>query len=252
MFSKNKAKFVKSLQIKKFRIEYQQFLIEGSKSILELINSDYVIQDLMVTDRFYREHSVLLDSLPFKAEIISEKELSGISSFTTNNSGIAVAAMKENRALKAEANEYALLLEDIKDPGNLGTILRIADWYGITKVICSETTADVYNPKVISSSMGSFTRTKTYYCDLTDFLSTTKSPVYAADLEGKDVHGFAFAAGGYLLMGNESEGLSDSVTKYITEKIHIPRYGLAESLNVAIATAVICDNIKRGTSPRQT
>lgn len=245
MFSKNKAKFIKSLQIKKFRTEYKQFLTEGAKSVLELINSDYVIQDLLVTGRFAREYSKILSGLTIKTEIISEQELSSISSFTSNNAAIAVASVKENLPLKITKNEYALLLDDIRDPGNLGTIIRIADWYGITKIICSDTTADFYNPKVISSSMGSFTRVNSYYCNLSEFLSNNTLPVYAADLEGKDVHHFNFAQGGYILMGNESEGLSTKIKKHITEKIHIPQYGKAESLNVAIATAVICDNLRR-------
>ena len=245
MFSKNKAKFIKSLQIKKFRTENKQFLIEGAKSVLELINSDYVIKELLVSNNFFEEHSSLLNNLKLKAEIISENELSNISSFTTNNAALAVADMRENNTLRATAKEYALILDDVRDPGNLGTILRIADWYGISKVICSQTTADFYNPKVISSSMGSFTRIKTYYCVLPEFLPTIDLPVYAADLEGKDVHKFSFAQGGYIVMGNESEGLSEEVKKYVTDKIHIPRYGQAESLNVAIATAVICDNLKR-------
>ncbi|HVD98800.1 MAG TPA: RNA methyltransferase [Cytophagaceae bacterium] len=245
MFSKNKAKFIKSLQIKKFRTEYKQFLTEGAKSVLELANSDFVIHDLLVTERFYGEHELLLKKLSVKAEIISEKELSSISSFTTNNAGLAVASMKENKPLSIQQNEYALILDDIKDPGNLGTIVRIADWYGIGNIICSETTADFYNPKVIASSMGSFTRIKVYYCPLPDFLSKNTMPVYAADLEGKDVHHFSFAKGGYILMGNESEGISKEITKYITDKIHIPRYGQAESLNVAIASAIIIDNLKR-------
>ncbi len=245
MFSRNKAKFIKSLQIKKFRTEYKQFLTEGAKSILELINSDYQIHDLLVTERFYQEHSDLLRSRSLNAEILSEQELSNISSYTTNNAGIAVAAIPENTLLTIKPTEYALILDDIKDPGNLGTIIRIADWYGITKIVCSETTADFYNPKVISASMGSFTRVKNYYCNLSHFLSSNTLPVYAADLEGDNVHGFPFAEGGYLLMGNESEGVSAEVKKYLTGKIHIPRYGKAESLNVAIATAIICDNLHR-------
>jgi RNA methyltransferase, TrmH family len=245
MFSKNKAKFIKSLQIKKFRTEYKQFLTEGAKSVLELINSDYVIHELLVTERFYNDHFLSLSKLPLKAEIISEKDLSSISSFANNNAAIAVATTKENKSFPLSKNEYALILDDIRDPGNLGTIIRIADWYGITKIICSETTADYYNPKVISSSMGSFTRVSSYYCDLSDFFSNNTFPVYAADLEGEDVHQFNFAPGGYILMGNESEGVSREAKKHISEKIHIPRFGNAESLNVAIATAVICDNLRR-------
>ncbi len=245
MFSKNKAKFIKSLQIKKFRTEYQQFLVEGAKSILELINSDYVINELLVTENFQKEYASALSQKAVQATIIKEGELSNISSFSSNNSALAVVSMKENKSLSIKNHEWGIILDDIKDPGNMGTIIRIADWYGIHKIICSETSADFYNPKVISSSMGSFTRVNIFYCDLKKFLSSVQQPVYAADLEGKDVHHYSFSAGGYLLMGNESEGLSTEVKKYITEKIHIPRYGSAESLNVAIATAIICDNIKR-------
>jgi TrmH family RNA methyltransferase len=245
MFSKNKAKFIKSLQIKKFRTEYQQFLVEGAKSVLELINSDYVINDLLVTENFQKEYASALSKRNIQPTVIKESELSNISSFSSNNSALAIVSMKENKSLFIKNNEWGIILDDIKDPGNMGTIIRIADWYGIHKIICSETSADFYNPKVISSSMGSFTRVNIFYCDLKTFLPSVQQPVYAADLEGKDVHQYSFSSGGYLLMGNESEGLSTEVKKYITEKIHIPRYGYAESLNVAIATAIICDNIKR-------
>ncbi|HWZ22693.1 MAG TPA: RNA methyltransferase [Cytophagaceae bacterium] len=245
MFSKNKSKFIKSLQIKKFRTEYKKFLVEGAKSILELINSDYFINELFVTEKFYQENRAAISQNKLTTEIISESDLSSISSFSNNNAAIAVATMKDNEVISATQNEFALILDDIKDPGNLGTIIRIADWYGISKIICSETTVDFYNPKVISASMGSFTRVSTYYCDLEKFLPTVYVPVYGADLDGKNVHDFSFSPGGYLLMGNESEGLSSQVKKHITEKIHIPRYGYAESLNVAVATAIICDNIKR-------
>ncbi len=245
MFSKNKSKFIKSLQIKKFRTEYKKFLVEGAKSTLELINSDYFINELFVTERFYQENSSIFSQRKLTVEIISESDLSSISTFASNNAAIAVATMKENNTISTAKNEFALVLDEVKDPGNLGTIIRIADWYGITKIICSETTVDFYNPKVISASMGSFTRASLYYCDLEKFLPTVQSPVYGADLEGENVHEYSFSPGGYLLMGNESEGLSTHVKKYITKKIHIPRYGQAESLNVAIATAIICDNIKR-------
>jgi TrmH family RNA methyltransferase len=247
MFSKNKAKFIKSLQIKKFRTEYKQFLVEGAKSILELINSDYVINELLVTENFQKEYASALYKRNIKPTIITENELSNISSFSSNNSALAVVSMKENKSLSVKNNEWGIILDDIKDPGNMGTIIRIADWYGIHKIICSETTADYYNPKVISSSMGSFTRVEIFYSNIETFLSSVTLPVYAADLEGKDVHHYSFSSGGYLVMGNESEGLSSGIKKYITEKIHIPRYGQAESLNVAIATAILCDNIKRKT-----
>jgi len=167
-------------------------------------------------------------------------------SFQTNNAAIAVADTLPNAPLRVTAGEYAVALDGIQDPGNVGTILRIADWYGIRKVICSEDTADVYNPKVISASMGSFTRVRTYYCDLPAYLHQhAGTPFLGAFLDGDDVHRFVFPPLGLLVMCNESKGIRPEVEALITHKVHIPRYGSAESLNVGIATAIICDNVKR-------
>ena len=245
MFSKNRIKFIKSLQIKKFRTENQKFLVEGSKSVLELINSDYFISELYVSEWFYKEHVLLLSQKKIQVEIIKESELGSASSFSTNNAALAIVSMKPNEFLAVGKDEYAIVLDDIRDPGNLGTIIRIADWYGISKIICSETTTDFYNPKVISASMGSFTRIKLYYCDLEVYLSKNEIPIYGADMIGVNVHNFQFAQSGYLVMGNESDGISKKVEKFINEKICIPSFGKAESLNVAIAAAIICDNIRR-------
>ena len=245
MLSKNKIKFIKSLQIKKFRTENQKFLVEGAKSILELLDSDYIINELYVSEWFYKEQVSKILQKKILVEIVKESELEAITSFTTNNAGLAIVSMKNNELVTVETNEFAIVLDNIKDPGNLGTIIRIADWYGIKKIICSETTADFYNPKVIAASMGSFTRIKKYYCDLESYLTSVSLPVFGADLEGASVHQFPFPKGGLLIMGNESEGLSNGVQRFITDKISIPSYGEAESLNVAIATAIICDNIRR-------
>jgi TrmH family RNA methyltransferase len=136
-------------------------------------------------------------------------------------------------------------LDDIRDPGNLGTIIRTADWYGIGKVVASPETADFYNPKVISATMGSFTRTEIYYTELTDFLSKAKHPVYGAYLEGQNVHEVEFQPAGLILIGSESHGIAPGLRKFVSTEVTIPRFGKAESLNAAIATAVICDNLRR-------
>jgi TrmH family RNA methyltransferase len=245
MISKNKVKFIKSLQLKKFRNEYNKFLIEGSKSVRELLLSDFILSELYVTEKFLEENHSVLKAKNITPEITNEEELAKVSSFSSNNAALAIAQTKPNQLLKGSPEEYTLVLDDIRDPGNLGTIIRIADWYGISNIICSETTTDFYSPKVIASSMGSFTRVKLYYCALEEYLSQTDLPVYAADLEGENVHHFSFPAGGLLLMGNESAGISPELVRFIRHKIHIPSFGGAESLNVAIATAVICDNIRR-------
>src|SRR6187402_2407305 len=159
MLSKAKIKFVKSLQVKKYRKQEQSFVVEGAKSVQELLASDFEVVLMLVTEEFRAANQV-----PKSAEIIevTDKELAGIGEFQSNDSVLAVARMKPLAELDLEPNEFALVLDDIRDPGNLGTIIRTADWFGINKVIASEETADFYNPKVISATMGSFTRVDMY------------------------------------------------------------------------------------------
>ncbi len=135
-----------------------------------------------------------------------------------------------------------MALESINDPGNLGAIIRIADWYGIEKILCSSDTVDFYNPKVIAASMGSFLRVQVQYGDLSELLKNTALPVLGAFLDGTNVHKFQFPTEGILVIGSEAHGISPALEKIVTEKITIPRTGKAESLNAAIATAIICDN----------
>ncbi len=247
MISKKWLKLIHSLQLKKYRKQHQAFLVEGTKSVLELFSSDYSVQILFVTQDFYNEHIRLLKKQSFECQVVDQIELEKSGVFQSNNACLAVVSAKLNKPLFVEGNEYLLMLDDVRDPGNLGTILRIADWYGIRKIICSEETTDIYNPKVIAASMGSFTRVQTYYCDIAHYLQnhTRNTPVYGAFLEGENVHAMPFTPEGILIMGNESQGIRPELTSFVTHKIHIPRYGGAESLNVGIATAVICDNIRR-------
>jgi TrmH family RNA methyltransferase len=242
MISKANIKFIKSLQIKKYRKQEQCFVVEGAKSVHELMNSDFETTMVVGTAEFLSNLNKKT-----KAEIVevSIKELEGLGEFQTNESALAVARTKPNKELKIEANEFALVLDDIRDPGNLGTIIRTADWYGIQKIIASEETADFYNAKVISATMGSFTRTEIFYVNLEDYLSRSSHKIYGAFLDGLDVHKLDFGKGGLIVIGNESKGISAGVGKYVTDKITIPRFGKAESLNAAIATAVICDNVRR-------
>jgi TrmH family RNA methyltransferase len=244
MLSKKWHSLIKSLQIKKYRTIHQSFLAEGAKSVQELLNSDFEIQIIFGTEDFYRKNQNLLNKIQF--EEVTEAELAKSGTFESNNACIAVATTKENMFLGVSGNEFVLVLDEIKDPGNLGTILRIADWYGIQKVVCSDETVDFYNPKVIAASMGSFTRVQTYYCNLEEYLKAVDNqPVYGAMLSGTNVHQTNFPDAGYLIMGNESKGISEKILPFITHQISIPRFGNAESLNVAIATAVILDNLKR-------
>lgn len=175
-------------------------------------------------------------------------DLEGLGSFQTNDSCLAVAKCKENVFLKADEGELVLVLDDIRDPGNLGTIIRVADWYGVYKIICSQETTDLYNPKVIAASKGSFCRVQLFYTDLADYLSqhTAGKMVAGAFLGGESLYDFRLpAAGGFVVMGNESNGVGEQVAGLVTSKITIPRIGQAESLNVGIATAVMLDNLRR-------
>ncbi|MTI29989.1 TrmH family RNA methyltransferase [Xanthovirga aplysinae] len=245
MISKSIVKFIKSLQIKKYRKQEQAFLVEGAKSVTEVIQSDYRIKKLLATEPFLQENQDILAHKSFEILPVNEKELSTLGTFKSNNAAMAITEMKPNIVLTVTGKEYGLVLDDVRDPGNLGTIIRIADWYGIKKIICSNTCADVYNPKTISASMGSFCRIEVFFTDLVDYLSKADCPVFGAFLEGKNVHQTQFSKRGLILMGNESKGISANLEPLVNHKISIPRFGEAESLNVGVATAVICDNLRR-------
>ncbi len=247
MFSKQQQKYVQSLQIKKYRQEHQRFLVEGAKNVQELLGSDLETELLLCTPKFYVENEKLLKKI--SVEQISQTELEKLGTLQSNDAALAVVKMRENKPLIADTDEFVLVLDDIRDPGNLGTILRIADWYGIKKVICSETTVDFYNPKVVAASMGSFTRIRVYYSEISKYFESivknSKIEIIGTFLNSENVHRFDFPSRGYIVLGNESNGIGAEVEKLITKKITIPRFGEAESLNVGIATAVVLDNLRR-------
>lgn len=243
--SKNSAKLIRALHLKKYRKEQNLFLVEGEKSIVELVPSDFNIISLYITQEVFDKYKNLFSKLTSKITLSTPEELTKLSSLEFNDTGIAVVEQKPNKDIDSIKDEIVLVLDDIKDPGNLGTIIRTADWYGITKIVCSETTAEFYNNKVIAASMGSFTRVEVFYTELGQFLRDTKIPVLGAYLDGQDVHNYTYPKSGILLMGSESNGISQSLENYVTNKITIPKYGNAESLNVSIATSIILDNWKR-------
>lgn len=221
-------------------------MVQGAKSVQELLHSDFEALTVLGTAEF-----LATCARAGKAEMleVTPKALEELGEFQTNDAALAVARLKPNQALTVGPAEFALALDDIRDPGNLGTILRTADWYGIRKVIASAETADFYNAKVISATMGSFTRVQVYYTDLETYLPTAGCPIFGAFLNGANVHTTAFGAHGIVLIGNESRGISATLAPHVTHKVTIPRYGEAESLNAAIATAIICDNLARGRNP---
>jgi TrmH family RNA methyltransferase len=248
MLSKNRIKYINSLKIKKYRQLHQSFIVEGAKSVLELLDSDFEIEFVLATQEFQQKYSSILTTHHTISETVTMQELEGLGSFQTNDSCLAVAKTKQNEFLSPDKSEYVLVLDDVRDPGNLGTIIRIADWYGIKKIICSNDTTDIYNPKVIAASKGSFTRISLFYTDLAPYLNENigDMPVIGAFLGGESLYDFSFSkTGGYIVMGNESNGVGAAVEKFVTNKITIPRVGEAESLNVGIATAVMLDNLRR-------
>jgi len=241
----NQAKLIRSLHDKKNRQELGLFLVEGAKSVIEVLQSNFEIQQLFCTTTFSDQNFELIESKVGRAEIVEDFELEKSGTLETNDAAIAIVKQKNNALPDLSKDQLVLALDDVRDPGNLGTIIRIADWYGIKNIIASKTSTDFYNSKVVSASKGSFTRVNVFYTDLKDYLANCNQPILGAFMAGEDVHAFKFPKKGILVMGNESNGISSEIEALITDKITIPRYGQAESLNVGIATAIIIDNWKR-------
>ena len=246
--SKNKAKFIKSLHIKKYRKQEQLFLVEGTKSVLELLNANYQVIMLLVSQKFWHQHQNVISSANIQEIFeVSPAQLSSVSTFKQNQDVLAVAKMPDQKKIKPAAGEWWLALDNIQDPGNLGTIIRTADWYGITNIIASMETAELYNPKVIHATMGSFIRVNIAYYELNEVIKSTPLNVFGAYLDGVNIHTYEFdeASGGIFLIGNEAKGISADLEQFVSVKLSIPRFGQAESLNAGIATAVILDNLRK-------
>jgi len=238
------AKLVAGLHNKKERDERKLFIVEGEKTFMEILDSFYPLHSAFVTHGFLEIYPEVKKIYGDKIQIVDNNELTSLGTLTSNTMVIGVFHQQELPELKL-GQEIALALCDINDPGNLGTLIRIADWYGISKIICSNNTVDSYNPKVMSASKGSFARVMVYYRDLEDFFRENKNiPLFAAGMEGNDVHTTPFPKQGILLLGNESHGIPHELDEYIMGRVTIPRFGAAESLNVAIAGAVILDTWK--------
>ena len=245
MISKAKARFIKFLQVKKYRQAEQCFLVQGAKAVHETLSSDFDIDILLGTEVFFNSFKRSRSGKAKEIIEVSEKELTEVGSLEANNSALAVVRMKPNREPKLPRDSFSLVLDDIRDPGNLGSIIRTADWYGIKDIIASPETTDFYNPKVINATMGSFLRVNVFYTPLEAWLSSVSLPTYGTFLTGENIHSIKFPNAGLVVVGNESKGISPSIEKRITHRITIPRYGQAESLNASTATAIVLDNVYR-------
>jgi TrmH family RNA methyltransferase len=246
MISRQKLKYIKSLQLKKYQKQEQKFLVEGEKSVLEILNSRYKINILLATKRFLEIYRHEIPGKQSEVIELSQKELEKAGSLKTNNGAIAVVEMPPEGSLSEDNIRILPVFDNLQDPGNLGTIIRTCDWYGLDTLVLSGNSVDVYNPKVIQASMGSFTRINVIYRDLRSFLNQTRIPVIGTRLDGEDIYSFSWPERAIIIFGNESKGISDDLDPYIKTAVSIPRFGSAESLNVGVATAVVLDNIYRG------
>lgn len=245
MLSKRLSKYFKSLQLKKYRSQERKFLVEGAKGVLEVLKSNFQVEYLLATSEFLDNLNAPLGANAQETIVCKSADLETVGTFKSNKAAIAIVSMPEQVAINVTNGELSLALDGVNDPGNLGTIIRIADWYGVKQIFCSHETADVYNPKVINATMGSFTRVQLHYTDLADLIKATEAPVYGAVLDGDSIRGRDLAPNGILVMGSESQGISDSLKPLLTVPIYIPGRGGAESLNVAVATAIMLDNFFR-------
>ena len=237
MLTNHTVKILTSLDKKKFRQKYNLFLVEGNKIIKELRKSSFKVKEIF---------SVNPSELDFSGVMvyqITERELQKISLLQHPKDSVAVCELQENKSIEAPVQ---LVLDNIQDPGNLGTIIRLADWFGIEQIICSPNSVDVYNPKVIQATMGSFTRVNVVYQEIEQILEEADCPVFGTDMVGKNLYSIDFPERFYLILGNEGNGIRPIIKKLVSDNITIPRFGKlqsTESLNVSMAAGIILGQI---------
>ena len=238
MLSKNQVKLIQKLHHKKYRNELNLFIVEGKKSINEFLQAGYTPQLLIATEAF-------TTSVPqHLITPVSKDELRKVSALQNPDEGLAVFEQPKHKGILQEG--VIVALDNVQDPGNLGTIIRLCDWFGVETLLCNTQTVDCYNPKVVQASMGSLTRVAVHYLDLAAFLTTTALPVYTMDLEGENLYTATFPKDCILILGNEANGISYEVSALANVAITIPRFSQhqrTESLNVAMAGAIILSEV---------
>lgn len=249
MLSKNEIKFIRSLGQVKYRHRHGKFIVEGDKAISEILDTDL---------KCTRIYSLDPSGFEGRTEVteVSRKELEQISFLVSPNDSLALFDIpfrgKPDAAIFRK--KFGIICDGIRDPGNLGTIVRIADWFGLCAIICSNDCADVYSPKVVQSTMASIARVPVYYCDLAEWITgeCRDIPVVAASLDGENIYGAALPDSGLLILGNESAGISKDIEKLAGQRIRIPGAGVCESLNVAVSAGILCAELTRqGFSPQK-
>jgi len=240
MVSKNQIKLITSLHQKKFRQANNLFIAEGVKVINELLRSNFELENIYATEALFPQIQ------QHKFTLINDNDLKKISALTVPNNCLAVFKIPELKSIKEKG--LIIALDDIRDPGNLGTILRLCDWFGIEQVICSEQTVDLYNPKVVQATMGSIARINVTYLDLNSYIKTSTLPVFGTFMEGENIYKANLPKEGIIVMGNEANGISSAIEQGTKNRLTIPRFGnlqQTESLNVATATAIILSEFCR-------
>jgi TrmH family RNA methyltransferase len=252
MLSKNQIKNITALHQKKFRREENLFIAEGEKIVNDLLHSEWKIKSLFGTQAFFQDISKGI-VIPKEVEInlVTEDELKKISSLTTPQKVLAVVSVPDNEYTVDFERGLKLVLDNISDPGNLGTLIRIAAWFGIDEVICSDNSVECFNPKVVQSSMGALFHINISYSPLTELfqknISIKSLPVYGTMLEGENIYQEKLLNDAFIIVGNESTGISKELFPFITQKIKIPSFGkrLIDSLNVAVATGIVCAEFRK-------
>ena len=229
MINNREIKLINSLKRKKNRIEEGLFVVEGEKNVEELLQSSFQILDIYATNNWNSE---------VEHHIISENDLGRVSSLSTPNKVIALVKIPKQASINTRIT--SLVIDGVNDPGNLGTIIRTANWFGFKQVICSNNSVDKFNPKVIMGSMGSIFKTDVFYTDLKNYLEESKLPIYGALLEGDSIFDTLFNDPSILLLGSESHGISAELVPLITNKTTIPGGENTESLNLGVSTAIYC------------
>lgn len=243
MLSKAQIKYIRSLNQQKYRKEHHAFIAEGDKIVREWLDSDASIQHIAAVESWAAQNEALIARHSSATlSTISEQELNSISTLKTPNQvliTVAIPAVTENLPVSG----WSIALENVQDPGNMGTIIRIADWFGIPNIVCSEDCVDIYNPKVVQSAMGGHLRVKLFEANLPEFVALQKRPVIAATLNGKSLYDLQPFPEAVLLIGNESKGLTPALVKQATCEATIPKGGGAESLNAAVSTGILCSSL---------
>ena len=246
MLTKAQNKYIRSLSQQKFRYENKVFIVEGEKMTKEWLSSKAVIYTIAATEQWAKANETTIAQHP-EAElcIVKPTEMEGLTALNTPSEALLVVAMPAVKPPPVGEYWY-LLLDRIQDPGNMGTIIRIADWFGIGHVVCSPGCVDVYNPKVVQSAMGGHLRVQIWEADLADFIMQLSVPVYAATLVGNNLYTMPRAVAGALIIGNESKGIAQNIVSLATQQVTIPAYGGAESLNAGVATGILCAYLVAG------